>query len=334
MFYNQSLQTYLYFEYIFFLKMQKKQKKLKKNIPKKGKGIVNSLINKLPFEVHIPSYQYCGPGTKLAKRLKRNDPGINELDRACKAHDIAYSKSTDVVERNRADNILAEKAWDRFKSRDASFGERTAALGVSGIMKAKSKMGMGVQGMSVKHSRKRLQPKLHSKSKKCKSSKSGAGVRFRRNKVSIPSAFRLAVKNAKRKLQQHKPRSMSGATVLALKAAKAAIKPFNIPKHSVSNDMPRIIPVPKIGGVIPLIPVFAGLSALGALMGGSAGIASAAISANRAKKDLNELKRHNQRMEAISLGKQSMRAGGAGLYLKPYKKGLGLYLRPYSKNIH
>lgn len=112
---------------------------------KRGKGIINTLINRLPFEVHIPSYQYCGPGTNLKKRLKRNDLGINELDRACKQHDIAYSQTTDVAERNRADNILAGKAWKRFKSRDAGLGERAAALGVSGIMKAKSTMGAGMK---------------------------------------------------------------------------------------------------------------------------------------------------------------------------------------------
>ena len=42
--------------------------------------------------MHIPGYQYCGPETKLRERLAREDPGVNELDRACKEHDIAYSK--------------------------------------------------------------------------------------------------------------------------------------------------------------------------------------------------------------------------------------------------
>lgn len=31
---------------------------------RRGGGIVNSVINNLPFEAHIPGgYQYCGPGT-------------------------------------------------------------------------------------------------------------------------------------------------------------------------------------------------------------------------------------------------------------------------------
>ncbi|KAJ8873234.1 hypothetical protein PR048_026868 [Dryococelus australis] len=36
---------------------------------KKGHGILNALINKLPFELYLPKYNYCGPGTKLAKCL-------------------------------------------------------------------------------------------------------------------------------------------------------------------------------------------------------------------------------------------------------------------------
>lgn len=308
--------------------------KVKKGI-KRGNGFVNSLINKLPFEAHIPTYQYCGPGTKLQKRLARNDPGINGLDRACKQHDIAYSKTTDVTERNRADNILAAKAWDRFKSSDAGFGERVAALGVSGVMKAKSAMGAGLR---IRR-KKRGQPIR--KKRQCgrppPPTKSGLGMKKKKKKakkqksVSIPNALRLAMKSAKSQLKQRKPKSMADATAMALGAAKAAIRPLKISQNGgISNGLSRIIPVPKIGGIIPLIPVFAGLSALGALMGGSAGIASAVISANKAKKDLNEMKRHNQTVEAISLGKR-----GSGLYLKHYKKGYGLYLRQFNpKNKH
>lgn len=32
-----------------------------------GSGMLNKIINSLPFEVHLPGYQYCGPGTKLEK---------------------------------------------------------------------------------------------------------------------------------------------------------------------------------------------------------------------------------------------------------------------------
>jgi len=48
-----------------------------------------------PFELHIPEYQFCGPGTHLEKRLARDGQGINPLDAACCEHDIAYSRSND-----------------------------------------------------------------------------------------------------------------------------------------------------------------------------------------------------------------------------------------------
>lgn len=51
-------------------------------------GFVNTLINKLPVELHLPGYKYCGPRTKLQNELNRGDLGVNLLD-ACKIHDIA-----------------------------------------------------------------------------------------------------------------------------------------------------------------------------------------------------------------------------------------------------
>lgn len=106
-------------------------------------SILNRIINNLPLELHLPGYQYCGPGTRLKARLKRGDPGINPLDRACRAHDIAYAESDLLEDRHRADTLLAEEAWRRANSSDASFWERLAALGVAGIMRGKVAVGMG-----------------------------------------------------------------------------------------------------------------------------------------------------------------------------------------------
>lgn len=109
-----------------------------------GKGFVNSLIDKLPIELHLPGYQYCGPGTKLKKRLARGDRGINLLDEACKEHDITYSESgNNFGERQVADQVLINKAIERSKAADASLGERTSAHLVEKIMKMKTKFGMG-----------------------------------------------------------------------------------------------------------------------------------------------------------------------------------------------
>lgn len=106
-------------------------------------SIINSAINELPVELHVPSYKFCGPGTKLQKRLARGDRGVNLLDESCRKHDIQYAKYKDLKLRHAADKILAREAMERFRSKDASFGERMSALGVAGVMKAKVKLGMG-----------------------------------------------------------------------------------------------------------------------------------------------------------------------------------------------
>lgn len=262
-----------------------KQKISKKKRKISGKGLLNSVINKLPVELHLPGYQYCGPGTKLDKRLKRNDPGVNGLDKACKEHDIAYAITDKTSQRNQADKILAKEAWKRVKAKDASIGERAAALGVAGIMKFKSKVGMGM-GMK----KKRGGSLKKSSSKKVKSTR-----------------------------KETPPKNIS--------AARVKIGP------SKPSKKLRTIQTPKVGGVLPLIPIFAGLSALGALMGGGAGVASAVISAKKAKNELKETQRHNETMEAIALGKKRNRKNGNGLYLRPNKKGSGLFLSPRSKNV-
>ena len=137
----------------------------------KGSGIINNAINKLPFELHIPSYSYCGPGTKLQKRLDRGDPGINALDTACKHHDIAYAESNDIKKRNVADKILSEKAWERVKSKDSSIGEKAAALTIANIIKVKSKLGMGLKKKSDKKSPINLSKVIHAAKKSMKTDK-------------------------------------------------------------------------------------------------------------------------------------------------------------------
>lgn len=243
-----------------------------------GEGLVNSLINKLPFELHLPGYQYCGPGTKLQKRLARGDAGINPLDAACKQHDIAYSQFKSLEDRHKADQILENKAWERVKSREASLGERAAALTVTAGMKTKRKLGMGKKN---------------------------------------PSFHRDIVGKIRKSMKKSPPAStLKKSAMIAMKAARTAVKKTG--KQRVK--IPRVIPL-KSGGFLPLIPLFAGLSALGALTGGASAIAKTVIDAKNAKKKLEEDHRHNTAMESIG-------AKGSGLYLrKSARGGLGLYLK-------
>lgn len=241
----------------------------------KGDGLIDSAINSLPFELHIPGYQFCGPGTRLQKRIARGERGINKLDNACMYHDIAYDNSKSLQDRHKADIQLINMAKQRLNSKDATKGEKIASWLVKNAMKTKVKLGGGVRN------------------------------------------FKGLIRKMKSQLKKYKPKSNKEAIKLMYLAAKKII-----PKNCAMK-LPRVIPIPKTGGILPLIPIFAGLSALGSLAGGAAGIAKAVNSYQSAKNDLQESVRHNKMMESIALGK--------GLYIKPYKKGKGLCIKS-SKN--
>ena len=85
----------------------------KKTRRQRGRGVdIQKWIGKTGLEFHWPGYQYMGPGTKLEKRLKRGDPGINRLDRIAKQHDIDYSRAKNLQDKWKADEKMI-KAIDR-----------------------------------------------------------------------------------------------------------------------------------------------------------------------------------------------------------------------------
>lgn len=268
-----------------------------------GRGLINNLINKLPIELHLPGYQFCGPGTKLEKRLARGDRGINLLDAACREHDIAYSQSKDISARHQADRILAEKAWQRVKSKDSGFQERGNAWFVTNAMKAKVKFGLG----------------LKQKTKSRKTKKQKQKMRRRKNKCN-KKLFTSTVKNTLKLLKKEKPPNIYDAVKIAQKVVHASLKG----KKRSNINIPRVIAVPKIGGFLPLIPILTALSALGGLASGGSAIVKAVNNIKNGKEQLSEAKRHNRYMESIAMGK--------GLHLKPFKTGYGLYYKPESKN--
>lgn len=282
-----------------------------------GKGLVNSIIDKLPFEAHIPGYQYCGPGTKLEKRLARGDSGINPLDAACKQHDIAYGQYKGTEERTKADKILSAEAWKRVLSKDAGAGERATALAVTAAMKTKiglSKLGKGMRKIGISKKNKRKDTKT-----------TCSKIKNKKKQLKKCCTLKKLIQQTKHSLKRSKPNNANEAVNNALAVAKM------IKSNSKSISQPRVIPIPKTGGLLPLVPIFAGLSALGSLAGGTAAVVRALGVTKEAKKQLAESNRHNKTMESIAIGKS---ARGEGLYLKPYKQGYGLYLQPYplSKN--
>lgn len=149
-----------------------------------------------------------------------------------------------------------------------------------------------------------------------------------------PLSFGSIVRRARMAIKGAGISRKKGGMRQAIHAALAAARRFRkgrslraIGKRDKSAAFgERVLPLPRSGGILPLLPIFAGLSAIGSLAGGAAGVAKAVNEASDAKRRLTELQRHNETMEAIALNK-----GGGGLFLKPYRKGLGLYMRPYSK---
>ena len=95
---------------------------------------IQKWLAKTGIEFHWPSYQYMGPGTHLAKRLKRGDPGINRLDKIAKQHDIDYSHAHNLQYKWKADTKMI-KAIDRLPGKK-TMTERV----VKRIMQAKKRL--------------------------------------------------------------------------------------------------------------------------------------------------------------------------------------------------
>lgn len=228
-----------------------------------GASLLNTIINSIPVELHLPGYQYCGPGTNLKKRLSLGQTGINGLDSACRDHDIAYDKSNSLTERSKADRILENRAWKRFGARDSSYKEKAASWLVTTGMKVKRKIGAGCGFKNIVG----VAKKAIKKSMNTSSSSSCTGTP-----------------------------NMSGLIKSAISAVKKHVR-----NSKSKNNKPRVIRIPKTGGALPLIPIFAGLSALGTLIGGVGNVV----------KTIRDIKSNSG--SSVHLGK--------GMYLQPYKGG-------------
>ena len=64
-----------------------------------GGSFLNTLVNKLPFELHLPGHNFTGPGTKLYKRLnsdgtpKEWSKPVNRVDNAAYHHNFFFSQN-------------------------------------------------------------------------------------------------------------------------------------------------------------------------------------------------------------------------------------------------
>lgn len=168
--------------------------------------LINKIIDSLPVELHLPKYQFCGPGTRLLERLARGETGVNKLDESCRLHDIAYFKDKDLESRRKADLELSKVAGERFRASDATLGERASAALVKTAMVIKNKLGAGLRNKKKPRTKRRLPRVLQVP-------RFGAGRRRRVGGFIVPLAAALTagigaiktvkdIKNAKRVLEE------------------------------------------------------------------------------------------------------------------------------------
>lgn len=273
-----------------------------RNNSKVGSGLFNKFLNSswIP-ELHVPSYQYLGPFTNLEKRLERGDPGINPLDQAAKEHDLYYSQHKDTKSRHIADRELENKAWDRVLAKDAKFPEKVAAYLTTNAMKVKRKLGMGIS----KQTKKKTQSGKGVKSKRNKhmtAKKKGGQITF----GNLVQSMRKAIKGKSK--DAHSDRGLKSKIKKALNAIGSR-------KGVVQQNGQRIIPIPKTGGALPLIPIVAGLAKIGAIAGGVNGI-------------INTIRNILNLRKSTPTTPDSGQQVGNGLFLHRHRKGYGLFLTP------
>ncbi len=273
---------------------------------KTGTGFLNMLINKTPIELHAPGYQFLGPGTKLEERLSKGVEPKNQLDALAREHDIAYSKHSSLAERHKADKVLQVGAVKRFRARSASPREKFWAGVTATAMKGKRLLGAGLNSVPKmasrrKHvKRKRLQPPSK-KGQGLKRKRTGGSIQFNKAIQRITNAGKFSTDNSLKTNVQN---------------ALAAFRKLRKEKR-IKYPTRRTIPLPKTGGVLPLIPIISGISALGGLAGGVSSIVKAIRDINEARKEVFN-KNSTKSGNGIKLGRGALylpKRGRGALYL-------------------
>ena len=123
---------------------------------------MNKIINKFLLngdkfmpELHLkqPGFTYisCGPFTKHHERTQkfRETSNLkhlyrNELEKACFAHDAAYSDNKDLAKRTISDKILKDRAYDIARNRGCYGYQRALASMVYKFFDKKTGSGISV----------------------------------------------------------------------------------------------------------------------------------------------------------------------------------------------
>ena len=135
------------------------------------KNVINKFLlagDKFMPEMHLRQPQFthsaCEPFTKHKQRIQKfketgdtNYIYKNELDKACFAHDAAYSDSKDLTKRTVADKILINRAFDIAKDPKYDGYQRGLA---SMVYKFFDKISEG-SGVKLIHQNEKLANELH-----------------------------------------------------------------------------------------------------------------------------------------------------------------------------
>ncbi|KAK7595001.1 hypothetical protein V9T40_001434 [Parthenolecanium corni] len=259
-----------------------------------GKGLINSLIDNLPVPLHLPGYNYAGPGTPLDLHLERGVKPINKLDEAAMKHDIAYSRSDALKQRHDADYVLQEEAWQRVKADDSSLGEKANAWLVTNAMKVKRAIGAGVSKPRYTEYPANLDEQDLEKLKKAASGRNGVSITLRcnRTKESIGGDIHIP---------------LTAKQIRGVKAAHAKQKDAKI---RLTGAQLKTMATTE-GGFLPaLLAAVPAIAAVGSL------ITQGVTAYNNKKandKLVEERKRHNKVLESAATGKT---AEGEGVVKK------------------
>ena len=105
------------------------------------------MVNKLPFEKHLPGHNFTYPGKKLYKRFnpdgtpKEWSISINRIDNAAYHHDLCYSKDDGTKTKNEVCDKTMLGELNGIVNQ--SLGKRIDKSIVEKLIKAKVNFGLG-----------------------------------------------------------------------------------------------------------------------------------------------------------------------------------------------
>jgi len=120
--------------------------KRKTQFVKAGSGLFNKAVNNLPFELHLQSHNFTGPGTRLDRILNPDlttrewSKPINKVDTAAYHHDLCYAKHQDRETRNKVCD--KEKLRELDDITNPTLRERLDRGIVRNLINAKVRMGL------------------------------------------------------------------------------------------------------------------------------------------------------------------------------------------------